>query len=147
MQLKKQGSSYSVIRTVYSAEKKRGVPTSLGTIPVGGTRIPEELAAKMTSDEVSDVQRKLNEIAESEKQLRMKNSLLFIHYQIDSAINSLSQGVRFESEKQAQELLKQLAQLKAAMRKAGYKRPRSSALALGASPEVAQELKNSGEKA
>ena len=62
MQLKKQGSSYSIIRTTYSAAKGCSLPTSLGTIAVGSTVIPEKIVTQLTADELSDVQQKAERV-------------------------------------------------------------------------------------
>lgn len=137
MQLKKQGSSYSVIRTVYSAEKKRGVPTSLGTIAVGSTHIPEELATQLTADELSDVKQKLNAFSEQSHEAAAKSSLSSLQYFVDSATESLNKGFRFSDENKAHELYKRIAELKLAMRKAGYKRPRPAPAAAAPAPQPA----------
>ena len=124
MQLKKQGSSYSIIRTTYSAEKGRGVPTSLGTIAVGSTLVPEKIATQMTADELSDVQQKLNTFAEESKKSSDQLAVNLLAFSVSRAAEKINAGVRFSSESEAVELYKSIAELKAALRKAGYKRPR-----------------------
>lgn len=147
MQLKKQGSSYSVIRTVYSAEKKRGVPTSLGTIAVGSTHIPEELATKLTADELSDVQQKLNAFSEETKKSTDQNSVDTVRLFVDRAVEKINSGVRFSGEQDAEKLYKSIAALKIALRKAGYKRPRPAPAAAAPAPQPAALVAKSGKKA
>ena len=124
MQLKKHGSSYSIIRTTYSAEKGRGVPTSLGTIAVGSTIVPEKIATQMTADELSDVQQKLNTFSEESKKSSDQLAVNLLAFSVSRAAEKINAGVRFSSESEAVELYKSIAELKAALRKAGYKRPR-----------------------
>ncbi|WP_407716360.1 hypothetical protein ACJJWD_25470 (plasmid) [Comamonas testosteroni] len=138
MQLKKQGSSYSVIRTKYSSEKGRGVPTSLGTIAVGSTLVPEKIATQLTAAELSDVQQKLNAFAEESKKSSDQFAVNLLAFSVSRAAEKINAGVRFSSESEVVELYKSIAELKAALRKAGYKRPRPPA-ALGASHPAGQQ--------
>lgn len=146
MQLKKQGSSYSVIRTTYSAEKGRGVPTSLGTIPVGSTIVPEKIATQLTADELSDVQKKLNAFAEESKKSSDQLAVNLLAFSVSRAAEKINEGVRFSSESEAVELYKSIAELKAALRRAGYKRPRPASAALGASRPEGQQQAQQGAK-
>ena len=139
MQLKKQGSSYSIIRTTYSAAKGRGVPTSLGTIAVGSTVIPEKIATQLTADELSDVQQKLNAFDEESKKSSDQLAVNLLAFSISRAVEKINAGVRFSSEKEANDLYKSISELKLALRKAGYKRPRPASAALGASHPAGQQ--------
>lgn len=144
MQLKKQGSSYSVIRTTYSAAKGRGVPTSLGTIAVGSTVIPEKIATQLTADELSDVQKKLNAFAEESKRSSDQLVVNLLAFSVSRAAEKINAGVRFSSESEAAELYKSIAELKVALRKAGYRRPRPTPAALGASRPEGQKQSQHG---
>lgn len=129
MQLKKQGSSYSVLRTTYDASEnvKRGVQRSLGTIAVGSILIPEKIATQLTPDELADVQQKLNTFAEESKQASSQLSVDVLSYAVHNVAKNINNGVRFSDEQDAEKLFKSLAELKIALRKAGYKRPRPAA--------------------
>lgn len=141
MQLKKQGSSYSVIRTTYDPTEgvKRGVPRSLGTIAVGSVLIPEKIATQLTADELSDVQKKLNAFAEESKKSSDQLAVNLLAFSVSRAAEKINEGVRFSSESEAAELYKSIAELKAALRKAGYKRPWPTPAALGASRPAGQQ--------
>lgn len=108
MYIKTQRNTLSLIRTRYCREKKRGVQTSVGSLPSTSTTVPAEIEAKLTAEELAHLKSHLKALAEERAIQKRADMARNAYREVGSLRKAAESGVVFENPEELKEELNRL---------------------------------------
>lgn len=125
IRIKQQGGIYTVIRSTYVKAASRGVDTTVGSFSIEETAIPAHIIEKLQDGEFGELLAKFSNL--QTKKIIEKNieTLSTAAADIGSMAAALRNFARFSSPAEAEKVYAAMADLKLAMREAGYKQQRA----------------------
>lgn len=122
MQIKQRSNKFQLIRYAgYSQEKKRPMTSVVGSIDIYATSIPSELAEKLQTDELVQLQDFLKDIADKKAALLSEYRVKSLADILADCQSALEAGTPVSDADQVFEAMRSLGR---AMIKRGYKRPK-----------------------
>lgn len=133
MQIRERRTTWAFIRTTYDKTRKRGVTTSLGTLPKTADVLPKELAERMTDRERGQAETLLRQMRATRDAERQAHHARLLPVAIDFAAAWYSDPRNKPSSAHAHDTREAFSRLLSAMVKAGVgrKRARKRATATG----------------
>lgn len=124
VRIKQQGGIYTVIRSTYNSSVGRGVDTTIGSFKIESLEIPDDLLQKITDNERSDLQSKFSMLRFKKKFEAQMELMKAAPGSIRNIAAALRNHARFGGDEAVQEVFAAMADLKLALREAGYKQKR-----------------------
>lgn len=127
MRFKESKKIIMCIRTTYDIDKKRGVDKTIVSIDKYLTKVPDEAIAELETEEVEQLQALLDARKKSHETLSASLSIRFLPTHLNEAIKALgdeAQRAQVTAET-AEKIWAALDDMRRAMRKAGFAKPKA----------------------
>lgn len=125
MQIRERRTTWAFIRTTYDKTKKRGVATSIGTLPKSADALPQELAEAMTEQERAQAESLVRRMRLAREAERRAHYARVLPLAIDFATAWYADPRNKPSASHANDTREAFSRLLSAMVKAGVGRKRS----------------------
>lgn len=120
MHFREQGRSLQLVRTKYDAERRRGVQTVVGRMPLYTYEIPQEILPLLEPEEVAQLRDYLAAVKSGRDAENLSRSLRLVVGDLETATKALESG---QMPKDPDAIWAAIAELSKALKKAGYPKP------------------------
>ena len=124
MQIRESGKKVICIKTEYVPEKKRTYGRTVASQDRYLSTVSNEVRQQLSSDEVDELQKWLDDRAKKDEVDTLKFKLSTIGYSMSKAAEALETEAGELDEKQAADAWEAISRLQKALKKAGHPRPR-----------------------
>lgn len=124
MQIRESGKKVICIKTEYVPEKKRTYGRTVASQEKYLSTVSDEVRQQLSSDEVDELQKWLDDREEKNRVDGLKGSLSVVRACLPEAAEALETEVGDLTEDQARKLWEGMERLQKALKKAGHPRPR-----------------------